>query len=124
MVDGQLALEELYKGTTKKMKISREVLDANSGLKSNPFRPVIEHNSSIVSAHMSSRTMFIIFVTCSILDQHGSDITMTIKRVHCNYNKDESGHAELEDYRPIDPVPSSKASIRPGPIQHGTLLMP
>ncbi|KAL1546898.1 hypothetical protein AAHA92_23435 [Salvia divinorum] len=30
----------------------------------------------------------------------------------------------LEDYRPIDPVPNSKASIRHGPIQHGTPLMP
>lgn len=30
----------------------------------------------------------------------------------------------LEDYRPIDPVPSSKASIRPGPIQHGTPFLP
>lgn len=37
---------------------------------------------------------------------------------------DDEGHVELEDYRPIDPVPSSKASIRPGPIQHGTPLMP
>lgn len=36
---------------------------------------------------------------------------------------DES-HLNLEDYRPIDPVPSSKASIRPGPVQHGTPLMP
>ncbi|XP_009782382.1 uncharacterized protein LOC107809232 [Nicotiana tabacum] len=34
------------------------------------------------------------------------------------------GKINLEDYRPIDPVPSSKASVRPGPIQHGTPLMP
>ncbi|KAL3514388.1 hypothetical protein ACH5RR_027105 [Cinchona calisaya] len=65
----------------------------------------------------------------SVFDQHGSDITVTIKnRKLKEYaaiaDKDESGHAELEDYRPIDPVPSSKASIRPGPIQHGTPLMP
>lgn len=39
-------------------------------------------------------------------------------------NKDESEHSELEDYRPIDPVPSSMTSVRPGPIQHGTPLMP
>ncbi|CAN1274399.1 hypothetical protein LINPERPRIM_LOCUS15384 [Linum perenne] len=31
---------------------------------------------------------------------------------------------ELEDYRPIDPVPSSKASVKPGPIEHGTPLNP
>ncbi|KAJ6675922.1 hypothetical protein OIU85_012014 [Salix viminalis] len=30
----------------------------------------------------------------------------------------------LEDYHPIDPVPSSKAIIRPGPIVHGTPLNP
>ncbi|CAI0451735.1 unnamed protein product [Linum tenue] len=30
----------------------------------------------------------------------------------------------LEDYRPIDPVPSSKASVKPGPIEHGTPLNP
>lgn len=35
-----------------------------------------------------------------------------------------TGTVNLEDYHPIDPVPSSKASIRPGPIQHGTPLMP
>ncbi|KAJ6679008.1 hypothetical protein OIU79_018886 [Salix purpurea] len=30
----------------------------------------------------------------------------------------------LEDYNPIDPVPSSKAIIKPGPIVHGTPLNP
>lgn len=35
-----------------------------------------------------------------------------------------SGNVNLEDYHPIDPVPSSKASIKPGPIQHGTPLIP
>ncbi|KAL0439097.1 UNVERIFIED_CONTAM: hypothetical protein Slati_2392700 [Sesamum latifolium] len=39
-------------------------------------------------------------------------------------NQDDAGLVTLEDYRPIDPVPNSKASIRPGPIQHGTPLMP
>ncbi|KAJ8448459.1 hypothetical protein Cgig2_022087 [Carnegiea gigantea] len=34
------------------------------------------------------------------------------------------GDVSLEDYRPFDPSPSSKASIRPGPIQHGTPLNP
>jgi hypothetical protein len=38
--------------------------------------------------------------------------------------KSDVGKVNLDDYRPIDPVPSSKASIRPGPIQHGTPLMP
>ncbi|KAK2985631.1 hypothetical protein RJ640_006894 [Escallonia rubra] len=39
-------------------------------------------------------------------------------------DKSGGGDINLEDYLPIDPVPSSKASIRPGPIQHGTPLMP
>ncbi|KAK3020739.1 hypothetical protein RJ639_047867 [Escallonia herrerae] len=39
-------------------------------------------------------------------------------------DKSGGGNINLEDYLPIDPVPSSKASIRPGPIQHGTPLMP
>ncbi|KAL3732962.1 hypothetical protein ACJRO7_022479 [Eucalyptus globulus] len=38
--------------------------------------------------------------------------------------KENTGKANLEDYGPIDPVPSSKASIRPGPIDHGTPVMP
>ncbi|KAJ7958243.1 Sulfhydryl oxidase [Quillaja saponaria] len=34
------------------------------------------------------------------------------------------GDVNLDDYQPIDPVPSSKASVKPGPIEHGTPLMP
>ncbi|XP_019156598.1 PREDICTED: uncharacterized protein LOC109153215 isoform X2 [Ipomoea nil] len=36
----------------------------------------------------------------------------------------DGGKAYTDDYGPIDPVPSSKASVKPGPIQHGTPLMP
>lgn len=35
-----------------------------------------------------------------------------------------AGNVNLEDYHPIDPVPSSKASLKPGPIQHGSPLIP
>ncbi|XP_010688413.2 uncharacterized protein LOC104902355 isoform X1 [Beta vulgaris subsp. vulgaris] len=35
-----------------------------------------------------------------------------------------NGDVSLEDYRPFDPSPSSKASIRPGPIEHGTPIIP
>lgn len=38
--------------------------------------------------------------------------------------QDGKGSVSLEDYRPIDPVPSSKTSIRPGPIQHEAPLLP
>ncbi|KAL9243645.1 hypothetical protein vseg_017505 [Gypsophila vaccaria] len=34
------------------------------------------------------------------------------------------GIVSLEDYRPYDPSPSSKASVRPGPIEHGTPVIP
>ncbi|KAI3947090.1 hypothetical protein MKW92_028926 [Papaver armeniacum] len=33
-------------------------------------------------------------------------------------------NVNLEDYSPIDPVPTSKAAIKSAPIQHGTPLMP
>ncbi|CAI9115942.1 OLC1v1016960C2 [Oldenlandia corymbosa var. corymbosa] len=68
-------------------------------------------------------------LTGLVLEQHdGSYATGTLKnrklKEHRATGKAAPGHDELEDYRPIDPVPSSKASIRPGPIQHGTPLMP
>lgn len=34
------------------------------------------------------------------------------------------GHLNLEDYGPNDPSPTTKAIIRPGPIQHGTPYIP
>uniref|UniRef100_A0A0E0CWY1 Uncharacterized protein n=1 Tax=Oryza meridionalis TaxID=40149 RepID=A0A0E0CWY1_9ORYZ len=30
----------------------------------------------------------------------------------------------IDDYRPVDPSPSSKATIGAGPIEHGTPLLP
>ncbi|KAJ0973719.1 hypothetical protein J5N97_015684 [Dioscorea zingiberensis] len=42
--------------------------------------------------------------------------TITNKRFLTNFM--------LEDYPRIDPVPSSKAAIHNGPIEHGTPLMP
>ncbi|KAL6867636.1 hypothetical protein ACP4OV_015660 [Aristida adscensionis] len=29
-----------------------------------------------------------------------------------------------DDYQPVDPSPSSKANITPGPIEHGTPILP
>ncbi|XP_054819807.1 uncharacterized protein LOC129318856 [Prosopis cineraria] len=34
------------------------------------------------------------------------------------------GDVTLDDYQPIDPVPSSKTSVKPGPIEHGSPLIP
>ncbi|KAI3860213.1 hypothetical protein MKX03_022519 [Papaver bracteatum] len=39
-------------------------------------------------------------------------------------NSATSENVNLEDYSPIDPVPTSKAAIKSAPIQHGTPLMP
>lgn len=38
--------------------------------------------------------------------------------------KSNAGNVNLDDYHPIDPVPSSKTSVRPGPIEHGTPVIP
>lgn len=43
---------------------------------------------------------------------------------HSNKKRHAGGNVNLDDYHPIDPVPSSKTSIKPGPIQHGTPLNP
>lgn len=38
--------------------------------------------------------------------------------------KSQVGDVNLDDYHPIDPVPSSKTSVRAGPIEHGTPVIP
>ncbi|KAK8584967.1 hypothetical protein V6N13_138909 [Hibiscus sabdariffa] len=39
-------------------------------------------------------------------------------------SNEKQSNVDMEDYHPIDPVPSSKASIKPGPIEHGSPLIP
>nr|GEX87386.1 zinc finger, CCHC-type [Tanacetum cinerariifolium] len=39
-------------------------------------------------------------------------------------NESGNGNIDVDDYLPSDPAPSSKAAIRPGPIEHGAPLMP
>ncbi|XP_016571484.1 uncharacterized protein LOC107869459 isoform X4 [Capsicum annuum] len=65
--------------------------------------------------------------------QEKNELSLTIKSRKLQDNgygpstvdEGEAGKINLEDYRhPMDPVPSSKASVRPGPIEHGTPLMP
>ncbi|XP_012068240.1 uncharacterized protein LOC105630864 [Jatropha curcas] len=58
-----------------------------------------------------------------------SRMIMSRKLKENSYNhstdKNRDAHSlDLDDYHPIDPVPSSKASIKPGPIEHGTPLNP
>ncbi|XP_024977319.1 uncharacterized protein LOC112514911 [Cynara cardunculus var. scolymus] len=40
------------------------------------------------------------------------------------YKVDDASDVNLLDYHQDDPVPSSKASINHGPVQHGTPLIP
>lgn len=49
--------------------------------------------------------------------------SLLIKLQGNGYNPSPS-NVDVEDYHPIDPVPSSKASIKPGPIEHGSPLIP
>ncbi|XVF64171.1 hypothetical protein PTKIN_Ptkin09bG0146400 [Pterospermum kingtungense] len=54
--------------------------------------------------------------------EHADGITGTNRKLKGNgYNP---SNVDVEDYHPIDPVPSSKASIKPGPIEHGSPLIP
>ncbi|XP_022941192.1 uncharacterized protein LOC111446569 isoform X1 [Cucurbita moschata] len=41
-----------------------------------------------------------------------------------NKKKGHPSDVNLDDYHPIDPVPSSKTSVKPGPIEHGVPLLP
>ncbi|XP_022981994.1 uncharacterized protein LOC111480979 isoform X2 [Cucurbita maxima] len=41
-----------------------------------------------------------------------------------NKKKAHPSGVNLDDYHPIDPVPSSKTSLKPGPIEHGAPLLP
>ncbi|KAJ8773284.1 hypothetical protein K2173_028461 [Erythroxylum novogranatense] len=69
------------------------------------------------------------------LSTAGVDFSSRTKMADTSRKLKEKGHnrvtesknnhnVNLEDYNPIDPVPSSKASIKPGPIEHGTPLNP
>ncbi|XWS24133.1 hypothetical protein CRYUN_Cryun28dG0074500 [Craigia yunnanensis] len=57
----------------------------------------------------------------------GTSIAGTSRKLKGNgYNpsNEKKSNVDLEDYHPIDPVPNSKASIKPGPIEHGSPLIP
>ncbi|XP_028056190.1 uncharacterized protein LOC114260305 isoform X3 [Camellia sinensis] len=70
-------------------------------------------------------------VPAMALNRHGDNMTVKTRgrklKENCHASitdKSNSGSIKLEDYNPIDLGPSSKASVRPGPIQYGTPLMP
>ncbi|KAL4280430.1 hypothetical protein GQ457_03G041000 [Hibiscus cannabinus] len=62
--------------------------------------------------------------------QHGTGGTRAtgtsrrLKGIGDGPGNEKQSNVDMEDYHPIDPVPSSKASIKPGPIEHGSPLIP
>ncbi|CAH9131949.1 unnamed protein product [Cuscuta epithymum] len=53
------------------------------------------------------------------------DMKMKGSRNVRSRNDQDGDIMHMEDYGPMDPVPSSsKASVKPGPIQHGAPLLP
>ncbi|KAK8581038.1 hypothetical protein V6N13_144087 [Hibiscus sabdariffa] len=61
--------------------------------------------------------------------QHGGGTRATgtsrrLKGMGDSPSNEKQSNVDMEDYHPIDPVPSSKASIKPGPIEHGSPLIP
>ncbi|PWA92675.1 hypothetical protein CTI12_AA052430 [Artemisia annua] len=71
--------------------------------------------------------LFIFSLPDSDLAHHKNIIQLTKPNRKLNqFIGDESGNGNIDedDYLPNDPAPSSKASIRPGPIEHGAPLMP
>ncbi|KAK1554647.1 hypothetical protein Q3G72_015179 [Acer saccharum] len=74
-------------------------------------------SSSIPDMDFEHSGAFTIMATSRKLKENGYVNPSTNK-------KHGVGKVNLEDYHPIDPAPSSKASIKPGPIQHGSPLIP
>ncbi|KAL7127557.1 hypothetical protein ABFS83_14G260600 [Erythranthe nasuta] len=61
------------------------------------------------------------------VDCRKAKTTITIKGrnlIKVNIGEEDNKNVKLEDYGAIDPVPSTTTSVRPGPIQHGTPLLP
>ncbi|XP_074349480.1 uncharacterized protein LOC141689192 [Apium graveolens] len=62
-------------------------------------------------------------------DQKDATVAVTSRKLKYLDDNQVSGNSNAgsispQDYGPVDPVPSSKASIQAGPIQHDTPLMP
>ncbi|KAK9080246.1 hypothetical protein SSX86_001922 [Deinandra increscens subsp. villosa] len=56
---------------------------------------------------------------------HNEDARMKVKKsMNVDHYEGDASHITLLDYHQTDPVPSSKTSIRHGPIQHDVPLMP
>ncbi|GMI91097.1 hypothetical protein HRI_002779000 [Hibiscus trionum] len=51
-------------------------------------------------------------------------ISRKLKGIGDSLSNGKQRDVDMDDYQPIDPVPSSKASIKPGPIEHGSPLNP
>jgi hypothetical protein len=63
---------------------------------------------------------WIIFYNCSI----SLNFQENVHRIESNERVNIGDQVTLEDYNPIDPSPDVAKNVNPGPIQHGTPLMP
>ncbi|XP_010556438.1 PREDICTED: uncharacterized protein LOC104825767 [Tarenaya hassleriana] len=60
-----------------------------------------------------------------LVSDHSKNLKETSRNGKPNtLGSENKGEFNEEDYGPVDPSPTTKASIRPGPIQHGTPLNP
>lgn len=60
---------------------------------------------------------YMLYLCCTPKSQENDSGISSKKKV-------DMGNVSVEDYNPIDPAPSSKASLKPGPIEHGSPLNP
>ncbi|WJX46917.1 hypothetical protein P8452_33660 [Trifolium repens] len=47
-----------------------------------------------------------------------------VHTIKSNEKVDMGNQITLEDYNPVDPSPGASKNVNPGPIEHGTPLMP
>ncbi|MBA0787662.1 hypothetical protein Gotri_026867 [Gossypium trilobum] len=88
---------------------------------------VFAFSSSSIPGNVLPRTSSLLF--CMEFLQHvdGTSMSETSRKLKgsgYSPSNEKRSNVDVDDYDPIDPVPSSKASIKPGPIEHGTPLIP
>ncbi|CAJ2675361.1 unnamed protein product [Trifolium pratense] len=74
-----------------------------------------------------------LFVSDLVNSRHGDKTTPiagskklkeNVHKIKSNEKVNIGDQVTLEDYNPIDPSPDVAKNVNPGPIQHGTPLMP
>ncbi|KAF6152263.1 hypothetical protein GIB67_005917 [Kingdonia uniflora] len=87
---------------------------------------VLSFTSSI--SNSASVNTDVVFTSHGNVEMTTSRIRRKLKEESYNRgtkkNEKDPRNIKLDDYHPVNPVPSSKSSITNGPIEHGTPLMP